>query len=178
MPLNKRKKLIGLIEDTISYSYGEGFIYYDFSRVTAFKNDDILKFISENNLNIDDSLINKDSICDLSTIDFQRWVQITVSLSGRSIDVYMDGKLARSCILPSYFKVDGTNMAFRACEYGGFGGFISNASVYNYALNPEQIWRLYMAGPGPQLGIMDYVKSIFDPESMESVDYPKQNIVG
>jgi len=58
MPLNKRKKLIGLIEDTISYSYGEGFIYYDFSRVTAFKNDDILKFISENNLNIDESLTN------------------------------------------------------------------------------------------------------------------------
>jgi hypothetical protein len=58
IPLNKRKKLIGLIEDTISYSYGEGFIYYDFSRVTAFRNDDVLKFIFDSNLNIDDNLIN------------------------------------------------------------------------------------------------------------------------
>ncbi len=58
IPINKRNKLLSLIEDTISFSYGEGVIYYDFSRVTAFKNDDILKFISENNLNIDESLTN------------------------------------------------------------------------------------------------------------------------
>jgi hypothetical protein len=124
------------------------------------------------------SLLNSSRPCDIQSIDLQKWIQITVTLNNKTCDVYMDGKLARSCILPSFFKVDKRNMAFRACEYGGFGGFISNASVYNYALNPEQIWRLYMAGPGPQLGIMDYVKSIFDPESMQTIDYPKQNIVG
>jgi hypothetical protein len=126
----------------------------------------------------DNSLLNTSRPCDIQSIDLQKWIQITITLNNKTCDVYMDGKLARSCILPTYFKVDKTNMAFRACDYGGFGGFISNASVYNYALNPEQIWRLYMAGPGPQLGIMDYVSSLFNPESMQSVDYPKQNIVG
>ena len=126
----------------------------------------------------ENGLLNSSRPCDIQSIDLQKWIQITVTLNNKTCDVYMDGKLARSCILPSYFKVDKTNMAFRACDYGGFGGFISNASVYNYALNPEQIWRLYMAGPGPQLGIMDYVKSLFNPESMQSIDYPKQNIVG
>ena len=57
-----------------------------------------------------------------------------------------------------------------------FGGFVSNVSAYNYALNPEQIWRLYMAGPGAQYGFLDYLKSLFDPKAAAAFDYPKQNI--
>lgn len=57
IPINKRKKLLSLIEDTISFSYGEGVIYYDFSRVTAFKNDNIINFMSENNVSIDSNLL-------------------------------------------------------------------------------------------------------------------------
>ena len=53
VPINKRKQLLNLIEDIISFSYGEGVIYYDYSRVTAFKNDNILNFISENNIFIE-----------------------------------------------------------------------------------------------------------------------------
>ena len=57
IPINKRNKLLSLIEDTISFSYGEGVIYYDFSRVTAFKNDNIINFMSENNVSIDSNLL-------------------------------------------------------------------------------------------------------------------------
>ncbi len=57
IPINKRKKLLSLIEDTISFSYGEGVIYYDFSRVTAFKNDNIINFMLENNISIDSNLL-------------------------------------------------------------------------------------------------------------------------
>ena len=57
IPINKRKQLLNLIEDAISLSYGEGMVYYDFSRVTAFKNDNILNFISENNIFIENNLL-------------------------------------------------------------------------------------------------------------------------
>lgn len=57
IPINKRNKLLSLIEDTISFSYGEGVIYYDFSRVTAFKNDNIINFMLENNISIDSNLL-------------------------------------------------------------------------------------------------------------------------
>jgi hypothetical protein len=57
VPINKRKQLLNLIEDIISFSYGEGVIYYDYSRVTAFKNDNILNFISENNIFIESNLL-------------------------------------------------------------------------------------------------------------------------
>lgn len=56
IPINKRKKLLSLIEDTINFSYGEGVIYYDFSRVTAFKNDNVINFMSENNITIESNL--------------------------------------------------------------------------------------------------------------------------
>lgn len=96
---------------------------------------------------LDDSILNKDAICDLNTIDFQRWVQITVILSGRSIDVYMDGKLSRSCITNSYFKVDPTGIKASLLSNGGFDGYLSKVQLSNMALNPSDIYQLYKAGP-------------------------------
>jgi len=48
-------------------------------------------------------------------------------------------------------------------------------TAYNYALNPDEIWRLYMSGPGPQYGAMDWLKSLFDPKAIGSLEYPKMN---
>jgi hypothetical protein len=129
-------------------------------------------------LQTDNGLLTGSRPCDIPSVDMQKWVQVTVCLNGKTVDVYMDGKLARSCVLPAMYKVDKSNMALRICEYNGFGGFVSNVSAYNYALNPEQIWRLYMAGPGSQYGFLDYLKSLFDPKAVAAFDYPKQNITG
>ncbi len=113
-------------------------------------------------------------MCDLENIDLQKWVLLSVVLNNKTCDVYMDGKLARSCVLPSFFRVnkltDGSTARF--CDYGGFGGFISNVSFYNYALNPEQVWRYYMSGPIPEYSLMDYLKGLFTPDAI-SYDYPK-----
>jgi hypothetical protein len=122
------------------------------------------------------SLVSSVSPCDLTSVELQKWIQVTVCLNNKTCDVYMDGKLARSCVLPSFFRVDKSNLALAVTDYKGFGGYVSNVSAYNYALNPEQVWRLYMTGPGPQYSFMDYVKSLFDPKALGSLDYPKQNI--
>ena len=79
------------------------------------------------------------NIDDLNAIDFQRWVQVTVILSGRSIDVYMDGKLSRSCITNSYFKVDPTGIKATLLTNGGFDGYLSKVQLSNMALNPSDI---------------------------------------
>jgi hypothetical protein len=110
----------------------------------------------------DDTLSEPKTMCDLPEIDMQRWVMITVVLSGRSIDVYLDGKLARSCVTKSYFKVDPTGVLPKISERGGFDGHISEMSVANYAMNPAEIYRMYIAGPeGATLDIVDWVKSLF-----------------
>jgi hypothetical protein len=96
---------------------------------------------------LDDSILNQNAVCDLTAIDFQRWVQVTVILSGRTIDVYMDGKLSRSCITGSYFKVDPTGVKATLLGNGGFDGYLSKVKLYNVALNPSDIYQLYTSGP-------------------------------
>ena len=127
-------------------------------------------------LQTDTSLLDVGRPCDVPNLELQKWLQLTVCLNNKTCDVYLDGKLARSCVLPSFYKVDKTNLAMSICNYGGFGGYISNTSVYNYALNPEQTWKLYMAGPGPQYGFMDWLKSLFDPKALGTLDFPKMNV--
>ena len=129
-----------------------------------------------NSVVTESSLIDPTTPCDISSIDLQKWVQVTVTLNNKTCDVYMDGKLSRSCILPSFYKVDKINTKLTLCDKEGFGGYISNVSVYNYALNPEQIWQLYMSGPGPQYSLWEYITSIFSPASAMTFDYPKKNI--
>jgi hypothetical protein len=98
-------------------------------------------------LALDDGLLNTNSICDLQVIDLQRWVHVTVILSGRSIDVYLDGKLSRSCITGSYFKVDPTGVKVNLLSNGGFDGYLSKVQLLNTILNPSDIYQLYTAGP-------------------------------
>ena len=96
---------------------------------------------------LDDSILNETSICDLNTVDFQRWVHITVTLSGRTIDVYTDGKLSRSCITGSYYKVDPSGVKATLLANGGFDGYLSKVQLTSVALNPSDIYQLYTAGP-------------------------------
>lgn len=101
------------------------------------------------------------SNCDLKDIDLQRWICVTVSLNGRSCDVYLDGKLARSCILPSFYKVDSAGYQINMLNNGGFGGYIANTSCYGSALSPDEIYKKYMQGPEPISTFGELVKSFF-----------------
>lgn len=96
---------------------------------------------------MNDQLLTTPAICDLPEIDMQRWTMVTVVLSGRTIDVYLDGKLSRSCMGTSYYKVDPTGVTPVIAARGGFDGYIGMTSVGNYAMNPDEIYRAYLSGP-------------------------------
>ena len=111
---------------------------------------------------MDDDLLPP-PICDLPEIDLQRWTMVTVILSGRTIDVYIDGKLSRSCTSPSYYKVDPTGIKVQVADRGGFDGYIGATSVGTRAMNPDEIYREYLSGPtGSSLNILTWIKSIFE----------------
>jgi hypothetical protein len=116
-----------------------------------------------NILQSDASLLDSSPLCDLPAIDLQRWVNITVSVDGKTVDVYMDGKLSRSCVLPSFYKVDAGGYSAYLLSYGGFGGQISTTNVYDSALNPEEVYKNYMAGPEPITNIGSWLWSFFSP---------------
>lgn len=101
------------------------------------------------------------SICDLPEIELQRWVNITVAVNGRTVDVYQDGKLARSCVLPHLYKVDAGGYSANLLGYGGFGGLIATTAMYDAALNPEAAYKNYMAGPESITNVVDWFRSFF-----------------
>lgn len=99
--------------------------------------------------------------CDLPEIDLQRWVNIVVTVNGKTVDVYLDGKLARSCVLPNYFKVDSSYSGY-LLSHGGFGGQIANIMMYDAAMNPEMVYKNYIAGPEQITGFWQWFTSFFD----------------
>lgn len=109
----------------------------------------------------DSGLLDSSPMCDLPEIDLQRWVNLSVTVNGRTVDVYLDGKLVRSCVLPSFYKVDAGGYSAYLLSYGGFGGFLASTSMYDSALNPDAIYKNYMAGPAPITSIGDWLRSIF-----------------
>ena len=101
--------------------------------------------------------------CDLVDIDMQRWIFLTVSVNGRIMDVYMDGKLARSCILSNPQSNIGskTNKQMLIISSGStkMSGQISGVRFSAYAVTPDQIYAQYQAGPYTYVGFLDYLKS-------------------
>ena len=110
----------------------------------------------------DSELLDSPQICDLPEVELQKWINITVAVNGRTVDVYLNGKLARSCVLESIFKVSNGYSA-KLCS-PGFGGKISTTTMYDSALNPEQVYKQYMAGPEPIGGIFQWISSFFEPK--------------
>lgn len=112
-------------------------------------------------------------LCDLPEVELQKWVSVAVVLSGKTCDVYMDGKLTRSCVLPNFYRVDPTGVKMKLLDYGGFEGYLGDVSTYNYALNPDQIYRMYMTGPTDnQSSFLSWIQNIFDVKGQLSVRYP------
>ena len=101
------------------------------------------------------------TLCDLPEIELQRWVNITVAVNGKTVDVYVDGKLSRSCVLPNLFKVDAGGYTAKLLEYGGFGGLLCTTTIYDMALNPDIVYKNYMAGPEPITSIGEWFSSFF-----------------
>jgi hypothetical protein len=84
---------------------------------------------------------------DIDQIPLQKWVNITVVLAGRTLDVYIDGKLSRSTILPGMYKIDGSSSTVTLGGPNGFGGVIGKTRVANFAYSPDHVYSKYTSGP-------------------------------
>lgn len=85
---------------------------------------------------------------DIDNIPLQKWVNITTVLAGRTLDVYIDGKLSRSTILPGMYMVDdGNKPTVTLGGPNGFGGLIGQTRVANFAYAPDKVYKNYSSGP-------------------------------
>jgi hypothetical protein len=85
--------------------------------------------------------------CNVSNIPLQKWVNLIVSLYGRTLDLYLDGKLVRTCVLPGVAKVNpDTNILVTPA--GGFNGWTTNFQYWSSASNPQEAYNIYKSGFG------------------------------
>jgi hypothetical protein len=83
--------------------------------------------------------------CNIANVPIQKWVNIIVSVYGRSMDVYIDGKLVRTCLLPGVANVNNNSNIF-VTPSGGFDGYTAKLQYYPNALNPQEAWNIYSQG--------------------------------
>ena len=94
------------------------------------------------------------NMCNLTPVPLKKWNHLTVSVWGQNVDVYLNGKLARSCVLssvPSISEKASHNVYVTASEdtrvKGGFDGYISRLQMSNKSASPEQVYETYLSGP-------------------------------
>ena len=88
--------------------------------------------------------------CNVTNIPLQKWVNLLISAYGRSLDVYIDGKLTRTCVLPGVAKVD-TSTNVYITPRGGFSGWTSLFQYWPNATDPQEAWNIYKKGYGGSL---------------------------
>lgn len=83
--------------------------------------------------------------CTVANVPIQRWVNLTMSVYGRTLDVYIDGKLVRTCLLPGVANVNPNSNVY-VTPAGGFRGWTGKFQYYPNALNPQDAWNIYAKG--------------------------------
>ena len=84
--------------------------------------------------------------CELKNVPLQTWFAVGVSVSGRNVDIYRDGKLLRSCLLPGVPMTPTGDLGIMS--NGGFSGNVIDVFSYARALTPSDAQNFFNAGTG------------------------------
>lgn len=99
----------------------------------------------ENNLTIGLACFGGLHKCQINNVPIQKWVNLVISVYGRTLDVYLDGKLVKTCLLPGVAKVN-RNADVYVTPQGGFDGWTAKLQYYPNSLNPQEVWDIYSKG--------------------------------
>ena len=104
--------------------------------------------------------------CNVDNVPVQKWVNVIVSLYGRTMDIYIDGKLVRTCVLPGVAKIANDAPVYITPQ-GGFSGYTSNVHYYANSLNPQEAYNIYRAGYGVDFEFPYQIKMEFLKDGQE-----------
>lgn len=83
--------------------------------------------------------------CSIANVPIQKWVNLIISVYGRTMDLYIGGKLVRTCLLPGVASIN-NNANIYVTPSGGFDGWTSKLQYYPDSINPQQAWNIYSQG--------------------------------
>jgi hypothetical protein len=88
--------------------------------------------------------------CDISDFPLQKWVNLIISFNGSAMDVYVDGKLVKSCVVDGGSKLADTRSIVLGDESKRTNdvGFITNVKLKSSPIAPQEAWDIYSQGFG------------------------------
>jgi len=107
--------------------------------------------------------------CTIRNVQLQKWINITISVYGNTVDMYLDGKLVRTCIMINLpipldvgdsvcigggYTVNGGKLTLP--NAGTLQGYISNVVYKANYFTPEEAWNIYSSGYGGA-GMFDFL---------------------
>ena len=122
----------------------------------------------QNNLNV---VVkgNESAPCTIRNVQLQKWINLTMSVYGNTLDLYLDGKLVRTCIMkvmPPQLSAGenvyigggySTSPSFSPHD-GDLNGYISNVVYKDTYFTPEEAWSIYSDGYSGS-GMFDFLHS-------------------
>jgi hypothetical protein len=88
--------------------------------------------------------------CAIPNVPIQKWVNLLISVYGRTLDVYLDGKLVKTCVLPGIAKINNNSNVY-VTPNGGFSGWTSKFQYYPNSIDPQTAWNIYQQGYGASM---------------------------
>ena len=113
-------------------------------------NDLFVKFVSENDVA---------TTCEVKNIPLQKWINLVLVKYGEVMDIYIDGKLIKSCVSSSpndQSKTPDLQPILLHGQYDpqgvaqdqSFNGYTTHLKCYNSTLSPPQVYNIYKNGSG------------------------------
>ena len=81
----------------------------------------------------------------IENVPIQSWVNLTISVYGRTLDMYIDGKLVKTGLLKGIASIN-NDADVVVTPLGGFDGYTSKLQFFPTPLNPQQVWNIYKEG--------------------------------
>ena len=102
---------------------------------------------------------NIKSTCSVTNFPVQSWVNISISVYNRAVDIYMDGKLVRTCSLANVASPIGSGSTIyigggagggsncqSSVTLNGFAGYIASVLYNPDIISPQDAWNTYARG--------------------------------
>lgn len=83
-------------------------------------------------------------VCEVSNLPLQTWFSVGVTVFGRNLDVYIDGKLVKSCFLSGVPKPATGDI--QLSPGGGFSGYLCDFFHYPRMLTPGDAMTFFSSG--------------------------------
>ena len=138
------------------YQFGtkKSILYRKDSTTPTFRNPDISLHPTDNSLDVtvsiypadaSDTSSNGDSYtCTVENVPLQTWFAVSVTVFQRNLDVYINGKLVKSCVLPGVPRPAAGDIIVG--DASGFSGSVCNVHAYPNMIGPSDASAFFSAG--------------------------------